>query len=126
MSLAERLPKIPDGKMLSCYVHEYSLAHKTLVLELIKGDFMTGERTFLHFSGVEYYSGPTTWRGIKITRAPEDECIELLKQIGADPSMAITSPTMGYTLYRIIGKSNDIDILALGVATSDEYDGSTR
>lgn len=126
MSPVDGLPVIRGWKNLICYVHEYSLAHKTLVLELIKGDFIKGERTFLHFSGVEYYSGPTTWRGIKITRAPEDECIELLKKIGADPSKAITSPTMGFTLFRIIGISNDIDILALGVTTSDESDGSAR
>jgi hypothetical protein len=111
------LPSDPSMELL-CHVYDYTLAHKTLVIELTRGDYVKGEKSYVHFTGVEFFCGPMAWKGGGFEVAPAAECLNLLKALGA------REPTVrGYHLYEASSTAGPVRILATAASTSVDYKG---
>ncbi len=115
------LPSDPSLELL-CHLLDYSLSHKTLVIELTKGDFVKGEKTYIHFAGVEFFCGPTVWKGAHFEVAAERECADLFESLGARKDQGTASMTRGYRLYKVRSTSGEVRILAAAMSTSRRFE----
>lgn len=101
-------------------VFSYSLAHKTLVIEQIRGDFVHGDRTYIHFAGVEYYCGPTVWEGDQLQLRSTEEAEQVLRELGTSMDGSESTPALGYQLFWLGIHEMTVRILAMAMTSSSK------
>ncbi|MEL6408236.1 MAG: hypothetical protein AAFR81_27975 [Chloroflexota bacterium] len=70
----------PDSHNLRCDVWGFTPSHgPALRIRIHRG---AGTLYWLDFIGLEYFSGPTTWKGAHIFEAPKDRFNSLVNELG--------------------------------------------
>ena len=105
--------KLEDAHLYSCQLWNYGSGLNSLTIRAFKGDYLTGDVRFLHFSGALYFSGPFQWKSANLTLKSQDECLELLFKI-SDSFRRFPTEELGkqWNLYNFQGKHFCIEILA--------------
>jgi hypothetical protein len=93
----ENILELPDPDNINCVLYSYLKGHKELYIEA----YVHNEIKYIFIDGVEYYSGPVTWKGANFRLGSEEECITLLESSTNYKDFTIKNLNEVFSLFKI-------------------------
>lgn len=111
---------LDNPQRYNCVVWKYQAGLSEMVLRLYDSENLGDkEGLALIFQGVFYFEGPLKWSGAAFYTATDEECKELLDEIGfEEPNVAVSSGY--YRLFKCDLPKSTVRIIAMKVVKVSE------
>ena len=122
----ENLLQIDDPDMWDCRIDTYDMPSILNLLAYHHTD--TNARFTIRFASIKYLCGPPQWRGVNLTVAPKEQCLDIMESLPQYKDLQSKTILKTYRLYHLgsVGQHKSEFQVIAAFSVEIERDGSSE